>query len=110
MLDTSYVSVVENIKDQIRSAYHKIILNANKELIILYWNIGKVICENSTWGSKFLRNLSSDIIREFPSSKGFSVSNLKNMAKFYREYSEVEIGQSVPAQIPWSHKLEILRV
>ena len=51
MLDTSYVSVVEIIKDQIRSSQHKAILNANKELIILYWNIGKVINENSTLGS-----------------------------------------------------------
>ena len=39
MLDTSYVSVVENIKEQIRSAQHRAILNANKEMLILYWNI-----------------------------------------------------------------------
>ena len=60
--------------------------------------------------SKFLRNLSKEIINEFPSAKGFSVSNLKNMAKFYREYSDVEIGQTPSVQIPWSHNLEILRV
>ena len=69
-----------------------------------------VIIENSTWGSKFLRNLSNEIISEFPFSKGFSVSNLKNMAKFYREYCDVEIGQTPSVQIPWSHNLEILRV
>ena len=83
MIDKSYVTVVENIKNQIRNAQHKSILNANKEMLILYWNIGKIIDENSTWGSKFLRNLSSEILKEFPSSKGFSVSNLKNMTKFY---------------------------
>ena len=91
MLDTSYVSVIENIKNQIRSSQHKAILNANKELIILYWNIGKVINENSTWGSKFLSKLSSEITNEFPSTKGFSVRNLKNMARFYREYPDIEI-------------------
>ena len=110
MIEKSYVTVVENIKAQIRSAQHRAILNANKEMLILYWNIGKVINENSTWGSKFLRNLSKEIINEFPSAKGFSVSNLKNMAKFYREYSDVEIGQTPSAQISWSHNLEILRV
>ena len=110
MIDKSYVTVVENIKNQIRNAQHKAILNANKEMLILYWNIGKIIDENSTWGSKFLRNLSSEILKEFPSSKGFSVSNLKNMTKFYREYSDLEIGQTPSAQIPWSHNLEILRV
>ena len=50
MIEKEYVFVVENIKTQIRSAQHKAILNANKELILLYWNIGKVINENSTWG------------------------------------------------------------
>ena len=56
MIEKSYVTVVESIKKQIRSAQHKAILNANKEMLILYWNIGKVINENSTQGSKFLRN------------------------------------------------------
>ena len=92
MIEKSYVTIVEDIKDQIRSAQHKAILNANKEMLILYWNIGKVINENSEWGNKFLRNLSTEISNEFPSTKGFSVSNLKNMARFYREYSDVEIG------------------
>ena len=83
MFDTSYVSVVENIKEQIRCAQHKAILNANKEMLILYWNIGKVINENSTWGNKFLRNLSLEITNEFPAAKGFSVRNLKNMSRFF---------------------------
>ena len=110
MIDKSYVTIVENIKEQIRSAQHRAILNANKEMLILYWNIGKVINENSTWGSKFLSKLSSEIRGEFPSSKGFSVRNLKNMARFYREYPEIEIVQSVTAQITWTHNIEILRV
>lgn len=110
MIEKSYITIVENIKDRIRSAQHRAILNANKEMLTLYWNIGKVINENSIWGSKFLKNLSSDIRNEFPSAKGFSVSNLKNMARFYREYSDVEIGQTPSVQIPWSHNLEILRV
>lgn len=110
MIDKNYVSVVENIKEQIRSAKHKAILNANKEMLILYWNIGRIINENSTWGSKFLRSLSDEIKNEFPSAKGFSVSNLKNMARFYREYSNDEIGQSVTSQITWTHNIEVLRV
>ena len=48
MIEKSYVTVVEDIKEQIRSAQHREILNANKEMLILYWNIGKVIIENST--------------------------------------------------------------
>lgn len=110
MIDKSYVMVVENIKEQIRIAQHRAILNANKEMIILYWNIGKIINEHSEWGNKFLNNLFFEINNEFPSSKGFSVRNLQNMAKFYREYPKIEFVQMVTAQIPWSHNLEILRV
>ena len=110
MIEKSYVTIVEDIKDQIRSAQHRAILNANKEMLILYWNIGKIINENSTWGSKFLNKLSNEISSEFPTAKGFSVSNLKNMARFYREYPEIEIVQTLSAQITWSHNLEILRV
>ena len=110
MIEKNYVIIVENIKEQIRKAQHKAILNANKEMLILYWNIGKVINENSMWGNKFLINLSAEISNEFPSVKGFSVRNLKNMARFYREYPDIEIVQSVTAQITWTHNIEILRV
>lgn len=110
ILDKNYVSVFENIKEQIRMAQHKALLNANREMIYLYWNIEKIIDANSEWGNKFVDNLSKDIRREFPSSKGFSTRNLKSMVRFYREYQEVEFVQTVAAQIPWSHNLEILRV
>lgn len=70
----------------------------------------KIINEHSEWGNKFLNNLSFEINNEFPSSKGFSVRNLQNMAKFYREYPKIEFVQTVTAQIPWNHNLEILRV
>ena len=110
MIEKSYVTIVEDIKNQIRSAQHKAILNANKEMLILYWNIGKIINENSTWGSKFLNKLSTEISSEFPTAKGFSVRNLKNMTRFYREYPDIEIVQTLSAQITWSHNLEILRV
>ena len=61
MIDKSYVTVAESIKEQIRSANHKAILNANKEILILYWNIRKIINENRVWGNKFLNNLSAEI-------------------------------------------------
>lgn len=89
---------------------HKTLLNANREMIYLYWSIGKIIDVNSEWGNKFVDNLSKDIKREFPSSKGFSTRNLKSMVRFYQEYKDVEFVQTVAAQIPWSHNLEILRV
>ncbi len=110
MIDKSYINVLENIKQQIKTSQHKAILNANKEMILMYWNIGKIIEDNIKWGNKFIENLSKDIRKEFPTSKGFSIRNLKNMVRFYREYPDVQFVQMVSAQIPWSHNLEILRV
>lgn len=52
-----YIEIVKNIKEQIKKAQYKAALSANRELIILYWNIGNVINHNSTWGNKFVENL-----------------------------------------------------
>lgn len=110
MIEKSYIETFEIIKRQIQISQHKAILNANKEMISLYWNIGKIIDTHSKWGNKFIDNLSKDIRNEFPSSKGFSSRNLKNMVRFYREYTDFEFVQTVAAQIPWSHNLEILKI
>lgn len=59
-------------------------------------------------GNKFIDNLAADIRREFPGSKGYSVRNLKHMAKFAEAYPDREFVQTVSAQIPWSHNLAIL--
>ena len=80
----------------------------NRELIMLYYHIGKVINEHKTWGSKFIENLAADIRISFPNVKGYSVRNLKYMAKFAETYPDEEFVQTVSAQIPWSHNTVIL--
>lgn len=77
-------------------------------MILLYHSIGTVINEHKTWGNKFIENLATDIRREFPGSKGYSVRNLKYMAKFAQTYPDREFVQTVSAQIPWSHNIAIL--
>ncbi|MCL2719342.1 MAG: PDDEXK nuclease domain-containing protein [Lachnospiraceae bacterium] len=69
----------------------------------MYWNIGKVIIENSTWGNKFIDNLARDIKLEFPNATGYSVRNLKYMRKFAEMFPEVEIVQAPLAQLTWYH-------
>jgi len=49
-----YIAVVSNIKARIRTAQRRVLLSANAELFLLYWNIGTVINENSAWGNKFV--------------------------------------------------------
>ena len=82
-----------NVKKQIQNAQYKAILSANRELILLYWNIGNVIIENSVWGNKFIDNFARDIKLEFPNTKGYSVRNLRYMRKFAAMFPEIEIVQ-----------------
>ena len=67
-----------------------------------------MINEHKSWGNKFIDNLATDIRIAFPESKGYSVRNLKYMAKFAEIYSDREFVQTVSAQIPWSHNIAIL--
>lgn len=77
-------------------------------MLLLYHDIGCVINEHKAWGNKFVDNLAADIRSAFPNSKGYSVRNLKYMAKFAEIYPDREFVQTVSAQIPWSHNIAIL--
>ncbi|MBO5349327.1 MAG: DUF1016 family protein [Clostridia bacterium] len=103
-----YKEIFKNIKNEILNSQYKAMQVVNKELIFMYWNIGKVILENSEWGNKFIDNLSIDLKLEFPTINGFSVRNLKYMRKLAEEYRDFEFVQQVVAQIPWGHNIILL--
>lgn len=106
--DSRYLSVIETIKHEIINSQFKATMSVNRELVLLYYNIGCIINKNKTWGNKFIESLSKDIKLAFPESKGYSVRNLKYMAKFAEEYPDKEFVQTVSAQIPWSHNCAIM--
>ena len=110
MNNNEYIKIIETIKGEIRGAQYKAALSVNRELIMLYYHIGTVINEHKTWGSKFIENLAADIRIAFPNVKGYSVRNLKYMAKFAETYPDEEFVQTVSAQIPWSHNAAILDI
>ena len=103
-----YKSLLENIKQEVLNAQYKAIYAVNKELMFMYWHIGKIILENTQWGNKFIDNLSMDLKMEFPEIKGFSVRNLKYMRKFAEEYPDFEFVQEVLAQITWYHNIILM--
>ena len=103
-----YKNIVENIKQEVLKAQYKAMQAVNKELIFLYWNIGKIILDNSKWGNKFIDNLSIDLKLEFPEIKGFSVRNLKYMKKFAENYPNFKFVQEVLAQITWYHNIILM--
>ena len=108
--NNEYLDIVETIKLEIKSAQYKAAVSVNRELIMLYYNIGRIINEHKTWGNKFIENLAADIRISLPDSKGYSVRNLKYMSKFAAEYPDEEFVQTVSAQIPWSHSVLIHQI
>ena len=108
MNSNEYLEFVESIRDDIKVAQYKAAVSVNRELIMLYYNIGRVINEHKSWGNKFIDNLAADIKLSFPSATGYSVRNLKYMAKFAAIYPDFEFVQQVVAQIPWGHNVVLM--
>ena len=109
LMNTSeYFSIIENIKQEIKAAQYRAAIHANADMLLLYHDIGCVINEHKSWGNKFIDNLATDIRIAFPESKGYSVRNLKYMAKFAETYPDRKFVQTVSAQILWSHNIAIL--
>ncbi len=106
--NSEYFYILSEVKDKIKSAQYKAVLGANVEMIKLYWNIGNIIIDNSSWGNKFIDNLAKDIKLEFPDVTGYSVRNLKYMKKFAETFSDFEIVQTLYAQLTWSHNKTLL--
>lgn len=105
--DSLYISVIESIKAEISKAQYSATLQVNKELILLYYHIGCIINEHKSWGNKFIDNLAKDIKLAYPNSTGYSVRNLKYMAKFASIYDE-QFVQEALAQITWYHNIALL--
>ena len=108
MNTAEYLSIIENIKSEITAAQYRATVHVNADMLLLYYDIGCVINEHKSWGNKFIDNLSYDIQIAFPGRKGYSVRNLKYMAKFSATYSDREFVQQVVAQIPWGHNIVLL--
>ena len=101
---------VNDIKNQILKRQYEALKSVNKELIALYWDIGKSIIERQEkfgWGKSIVKNLSNELQKEFIGMKGFSQRNLWNMRNFYIEYRQNQKLQTLSAQIGWSHNVTI---
>ena len=111
ILSPEYLNFKNEITARIRSAQYEALKAVNKEMIALYWEVGKRITEQQTalgWGKSVVENLSRDIQKEFPGIKGFGVRNMWDMARFYAEYQSNEFLQPLVAEISWSKHTVIL--
>lgn len=109
MLDKSFQEITSNIKNDITKTQLEIMTDANKKLVNLYFNIGKTLEENSSWGNKFIDNVAIELKMSFPNLKGFSVRNLKYMKSFYNEYKDDEEFVQLVAQLPWKHNITLMQ-
>ena len=107
----NYDDFLRSLKKRIRTAQVRAALAVNKELVLLYWQIGKEILERQSqegWGAKVISRLAKDLKAEFPDMKGFSRTNLLYMRAFADTYPDEQIVQQLVGQIPWGHNVRIL--
>ena len=106
-----YIKFLNDLKSKIRQAQYQAYRTINKQLIKLYWDIGKSIVEKQEklgWGKKIIQQLAGDLQKDFPKNSGFSERNLKYMKKLYIEYKDKSKVQQLVAQIPWGQNIVIL--
>jgi len=110
-IGTEYIKFLDEIKSRIVTARIQAIRSVNKELIKLYWDIGRAIVERQKkykWGDNIVEALARDLKAAFPQVHGFSERNVWNMRRLYDEYKNKPFLQQLVAEIPWGHNLLIM--
>jgi predicted nuclease of restriction endonuclease-like (RecB) superfamily len=106
-----YADWLADLKGRIHSAQQRATLVVNRELVLLYWQIGRDILARQAdqgWGAKVIARLAQDLRTAFPEMKGFSPRNLKYMRAFAEAWPDAGFVQAVLAQLPWYHQLALL--
>ena len=106
-----YADWLADLKSRIHSAQQRATLAVNRELVRLYWQIGRDILTRQAdqgWGAKVIERLAHDLRTAFPEMKGFSRANLMYMRAFAQAWPDAEIVQQAVGQLPWGHNLVLL--
>jgi predicted nuclease of restriction endonuclease-like (RecB) superfamily len=108
---TGYADWLADLKTRIHTAQQRAALAVNRELVLLYWQIGRDILERQArqgWGAKVIERLAHDLRAAFPDMKGFSRANLMYMRAFAEAWPDAAIVQQAVGQLPWGHNLVLL--
>ena len=106
-----YADWLADLKCRIHTAQQRATLVVNRELVLLYWQIGRDILERQAqqgWGAKVIERLAHDLRTAFPEMKGFSRANLMYMRAFAEAWPDGAIVQQAVGQLPWGHNLVLL--
>ena len=107
-LPPEYAATLTALKERIHAGRMRAALAVNREVIDLYWYIGKTIAERQQaegWGNSVVERLAADLRDTFPDMKGFSRANLMYMRAFAEAWPDAEIVQQAVGQLPWGHNL-----
>lgn len=108
---SDYIATLNEIKDRIRSERVRVAMAANAAMVLMYWEIGRVILARQAdegWGTRVIDRLSADLRNEFPDMQGLSPRNLKYMRKFADAWPDQAIVQGALAQLPWWQNIALL--
>jgi predicted nuclease of restriction endonuclease-like (RecB) superfamily len=106
-----YGKLLQDIKARILAAQYQALTAVNRELISLYWDIGKMIVERqkgATWGRSVVARLAGDLQAAFPGLRGCSADNLWRIRKFYHYFQNNEKLAPLVQEISWSKIVVIL--
>jgi predicted nuclease of restriction endonuclease-like (RecB) superfamily len=125
LLPDGYGTLLAEVKQRIRAAETKAVLSANRELILLYWHIGRAVVaaqSDKRYGKRVVEMLSRDLRREFPAMQGFTANNVWRMRAFYAGYAKAPGKLAQPVQeldrggppeelavLPWGHNILLLQ-
>lgn len=106
-----YAVLLERVKSEVQSARTRAALAVNRELVELYWRLGRLILDRQdaeTYGTKVIERLAADLRVAFPEMRGLGRRNLHYMRSFAEAWPDVEVVQRLIAQLPWGHNVELL--
>ncbi len=112
-MPVGYAELLADLKQRIQTAQVRASLHVNRELTLLYWNIGQQILRRQAdegWGSKVVERLAQDLHSEFPQMRGLSRTNLLYMRAFAENWPDQAIVQQLVGRIPWGHNVRLLEL
>ena len=106
--------LLTDLRDLIAEARQQVARTVNTGLVVLYWHVGNRIRRDllnekrAGYGKKVFQDVSAKLVAEF--GRGWGRRNLEQLVRFAEVFTDFEIAQSLPAQLSWTHLVEIIRI
>jgi len=112
LIPADYAALLAEVKERVLAAQYAAHQAVNKELVTLYWDIGRLIASrqaDAAHGAAIAEQLAADLRQEYPGVSGYSRRNVFYMREFYLAYRDSPKVQPLVAQIGWTQNLIILQ-